>query len=50
MPKRKDNADPMFKKDIVKDMKKNKLVKSKDVFDFKKLNSTKDKNKKKSKY
>tara|TARA_S200002703_G_scaffold154228_1_gene156681 strand:- start:531 stop:674 length:144 start_codon:yes stop_codon:yes gene_type:complete len=47
MPKRKDNADPMFKKDIVKDMKKNKLVKSKDVFDYKK---TKDKNKKKSKY
>ncbi len=47
MPKRKDNADPMFKKDISKEMKKSKLVKSKDVFDYKK---TKDKNKKKSKY
>ena len=47
MPKRKDNADPIFKKDISKEMKKSKLVKSKDVFDYKK---TKDKNKKKSKY
>lgn len=47
MPKRKDNADPMFKKDISKEIKKSKLVKSKDVFDYKK---TKDKNKKKSKY
>jgi len=47
MPKRKDNADPVFKKEISKMVQKNKLVKSKDVFDYKK---TKDKNKKKSKY
>jgi len=50
MPKRSDNANPVFKKDISKEMKKNKLVKSKEVFDYKKSNSTKDKNKKKSKY
>lgn len=49
MPKRKDNADPMFKKDIVKDMKKNKLVKSKDVFQYDKKKTNKD-NKKNSKY
>ena len=49
MPKRKDNADPMFKKDIVKEMKKNKIVKSKEVFDYKKDKSKKSKNKK-SKY
>lgn len=47
MPKRKDNADPMFKKDIVKEMNKNKIVKSKEVFDYKKDKKVK---KKKSKY
>lgn len=48
MPKRINNADPLFKKDISKEMKKNKLVKSKEVFQYDK--KTKDKNKKKSKY
>lgn len=49
MPKRKDNADPVFKKDIVKDINKNKIVKSKEVFDYKK-DKTKKNKKKKSKY
>jgi len=49
MPKRKDNADPMFKKDIVKDINKNKIVKSKEVFQYDKKKTNKDK-KKKSKY
>jgi hypothetical protein len=47
MPKRKDNSDPMFKKDIVKTVNKDKYINAKKVFDYKKDKKTK---KKKSKY
>tara|TARA_R100000808_G_C2143679_1_gene151447 strand:- start:1639 stop:1782 length:144 start_codon:yes stop_codon:yes gene_type:complete len=47
MPKRKDNSDPVFKKDIVKTVNKDKYINPKKVFDYKKDKKTQ---KKKSKY
>jgi len=49
MPKRKDNSDPMFKKDIVKTVNKDKYINPKKVFEYDKKKTNKDK-KKKSKY
>ena len=37
MPKRKDNADPVFKVDIGEEVKRDKYVNPKKVFDYKKL-------------
>tara|TARA_A100000171_G_C2138793_1_gene152757 strand:+ start:4611 stop:4778 length:168 start_codon:yes stop_codon:yes gene_type:complete len=47
MPKRKNNADPVFKEDISKQMKKDKYINPKKVFDYKKSKNPKKKNNKK---
>ena len=48
MPKRKDNADPAFKEDISKVVKRDKYINPKKVFDYKKKSKTpKKKNNKK---
>jgi hypothetical protein len=48
MPKRKDNADPVFKVNISEEVKREKYVNPKKVFDYKKSNSPKqEKNNKK---
>lgn len=47
MPKRKDNADPVFSVDISKEVKREKYVNPKKVFDYKKSKSSKKKNNKK---
>jgi len=51
MPKRKDNADPVFKVDIGKEVEREKYVNPKKVFDYNKLKTPKKKknNKKKIK-
>lgn len=49
MPKRKNNADPVFKTDVSIQVKKDKYVNAKKVFDYKKSKSSKKKNKKKIK-
>jgi len=45
MPKRKNNADPVFKTDVSVQVKKDKYVNPNQVFDYKKSKSSKKKNK-----
>jgi len=47
MPKRKDNADPVFRVDISKEVEREKYVNPKKVFDYNKSKSPKKKNNKK---